>query len=75
MNIDDDNDEGSQPGVGFVQVAFLQRYGYRLDPEHIYLDTCSTFSQVVRKEYLESLERVNKGLTAHCNAGTTYTNQ
>eukprot|EP00569_Conticribra_weissflogii_P008200 CAMPEP_0171363762 /NCGR_PEP_ID=MMETSP0879-20121228/3564_1 /TAXON_ID=67004 /ORGANISM="Thalassiosira weissflogii, Strain CCMP1336" /LENGTH=562 /DNA_ID=CAMNT_0011870969 /DNA_START=26 /DNA_END=1714 /DNA_ORIENTATION=- len=71
INIDEELD--APTGVGFVQAAYAQRYGYRLDPEHIYLDTCSTFSQVVRKEYLKNVHRVEKGLTAYCNAGKTYT--
>ncbi|KAL7466691.1 hypothetical protein ACHAXS_006989 [Conticribra weissflogii] len=33
-----------------------------------------TSRQVVRKEYLEKVHKVNKGLTAYCNAGKTYTN-
>ncbi len=71
INIDDEVDEPT--GVGFVQDAFVQRYGYRLDPTHLYLDTCSTFSQVVRREFLKDVHRVDKGLTAYCNAGKTYT--
>ncbi len=72
LNIDDEGG-GGQPGLGFIQVAFLQQYGYQLDPNHIYLDTCATFSQVVRKEYLQNVHKVKKGLTAYCNAGKTYT--
>ncbi|KAL7465887.1 hypothetical protein ACHAXS_006188, partial [Conticribra weissflogii] len=64
-----------RPGLGFVQVAFLQQYGYRLDPSHIYLDTCANFSQVVRKEDLKNVRKVEKGLTAYCNAGKTYTDR
>ncbi len=74
INVDDENTT-ERPGLGFVQVAFLQQYGYRLDPSHIYLDTCANFSQVVRKEYLKNVRKVEKGLTAYCNAGKTYTDR
>ncbi len=33
------------------------------------------FSSVVRKEYLHIVQKVDKGLTAYCNAGSIYTDQ
>ncbi|KAL7464346.1 hypothetical protein ACHAXS_004675, partial [Conticribra weissflogii] len=43
-----------------------------LNPDHIYLDTCATFSQVIKEEYLEDIKQADTGLIAHCNAGTIH---
>ncbi len=68
-----DNTEDAPMWVGFVQAAFLQQFGYKLDSNRIYLDTCSMFSLVARKEYLKDMCKFGKGLTAYCNSGQIYT--
>ncbi len=55
VQINFDNEVDTPTGVEFAQAVYAQRYRYRLYPNHIYLDTCLTFSQVVRKEYLENV--------------------
>lgn len=65
MNTDNDKDGEDQTRARFVHFAFFQRYRYRLNPEHIHLDMCSIFSQVMRREYLKDLCKVDKGVTAY----------
>ncbi len=53
---DDDEDmepEEVEEAIGLIQCAFIQCYGSELNPNHIYLDTCTTFSQVIKKEFLK----------------------
>lgn len=71
----DNNEEGDskQASVGFVQITFFQQYGHKLNLECIYLDTCTTFSQVVLKEYLQGIHHFSKEPIACCNTGSTYT--
>ncbi len=51
MNIDDEEDEveaaAVEEAVGLIQCAFLQCHGSELNPNHIYLDTCTMFSQAL----------------------------
>ncbi len=58
--------------VGLIQCAFLQHFGKELNPNHIYLDMCATFSQVVWDKFLKDTQHTKTGLLAHCNAGTTF---
>ncbi len=76
MNIDEEEDEANaaavEEAVGLIQCAFLQCHGSELNPNHIYLDTCATFSQVLQEEFLQDVKHTNQGLLAHCKAGTTF---
>ncbi len=47
-------------GIGFIQVAFLQWYGYKFNLEHIYLDLCTTFSVQFSGE---------EGIPTYCTKG------
>ncbi|KAL7460225.1 hypothetical protein ACHAXS_000688, partial [Conticribra weissflogii] len=55
-------------------LCLLQKRG-SLDPDKFYLDTCATYSSCINQEYLINLQKMEKGLHGHCNAGTTYTDQ
>ncbi len=71
---DDEQDQAdkTEQALGFIQCAFLQRFGKKLNPNHIYLDTCATFCQVVKDEFLTNVQPADTGLMAHCNAGTIF---
>lgn len=74
INIEDEDEdiEEVEQAVGFIQCAFVQRFGRELNPNHIYLATCATFSQVIKEEFLQDIQPAETGLIAHCNAGKTY---
>ncbi len=46
-----------------------------LAPTHLYLDSTSSFHQVVLEESLSSVAKVNRQLRASCNAGTTQADE
>ncbi len=58
-----------EKAVRFIQCTFLQQFGKELNPDHIYLDTCVTFSQVVKDKFLSKVQHTKTQLLAHCNAG------
>lgn len=54
-------------------VAFHQIRKGGLNKNHVYLDMCSTFHQLVNKDLVEDIQEAQTGLVGHCNAGTTIT--
>ncbi|KAL7466217.1 hypothetical protein ACHAXS_006508 [Conticribra weissflogii] len=55
--------------------SYLAYFEQELNPNHIYLDTCATFSQVIEDKYVANLQQAKTGLVAHCNAGKVSMDQ
>ncbi|KAL7470808.1 hypothetical protein ACHAXS_011072 [Conticribra weissflogii] len=75
INTDDDNNNNDS-GFGFLQIndVVLHQTGRGgLNKNHVYLDTCSTFHQLVNKDLVSNMHESQTGLVGHCNAGTTTT--
>lgn len=70
-----EQNEDVEKAVGFILCTFLQRFGKELNPDHIYLDTCTTFSQVMKDEFLTNVQHTKSGLMVHCNADTIFIDQ
>ncbi len=64
-----------EKAVRFIQCAFLQQFGKELKLDHIYLDTYTTFSQVVKDEFLSKVQHTKTRILAHCNAGKIFLDQ
>lgn len=77
LNINDEDDEFR---VRFLQMGshdytFHQSGESGLNKNHVYLDTCSTFHQIVNADLVKSIKETKNSLTGRCNAGTTHTNK
>lgn len=75
MNIEEDdeeaNDEDFEVGTGLMQCSLFQRNDHKLNKDHLSLDTCATFSQVLHESFLSEVQTSSTGLMAYCNAGTS----
>ncbi len=77
INIEDEDEDkadatAEEEAVGLIQCAFIQQYRSKVNPNHIYLDTCAMFSQVLKEELIQNMKYTNQGLIAYCNTGTTF---
>ena len=59
---------------GLIQNAAEPARRYRVPPSWVLLDNQSTINLFHNKEMLINIKEVKKGMTVHCNAGTTVTN-
>ena len=60
-------------GVVFVLPVIVQRP--TLNPNYLYLDSCSAFTQLFTEDHILDLEKVRIYLRAGCNAGTSTSDE
>ena len=59
-------------------MAFLEltkKKASTLNPYFVYLDSCSTYNQVINDNLVTNIRETGKVLKGHCNAGTTSTSK
>ena len=69
----DDEDEAEEDedydGVAFLETSSRKRQ--TLNPNYAYLDTCSTYHQVINKHHVTDVRESKRLLRGQCNAGTS----